>query len=118
MASTNLGSKIFGKKNPTSSKKQNLNLLHAGNYLHSIYIVLGIIGNLEMIQGAFRVVLVVKNPPASTGDAGDKGLIPESGRSPGEGHGNLLQYSCLENPMDRSSWWVTVHSVAKSQTRL
>ena len=44
--------------------------------------------------------------------------IPESGRSPGEGNGNPLQYSCLENPMDGGAWWATVHRVAKSQTRL
>ena len=48
----------------------------------------------------------------------DRGLIPGSGRSPGEGNGNPLQYSCLENPMDREAWWATVHGVAKSQTRL
>ena len=48
---------------------------------------------------------VVKNPPAN---AGDLDLIPGSGRSPGEGNGNQLQYSCLENPMDRGAWWVTV----------
>ena len=47
---------------------------------------------------------------------GDLGLIPESGRSPGEGNGNMLQYSCLVNPMDRGPWWATVHGVAKSQT--
>ena len=50
--------------------------------------------------------------------AGDLGLIPGLGRSPGEGNGNPLQYSCLENPMDRGAWWATVHRVAKSQTRL
>ena len=49
---------------------------------------------------------------------GDPGLIPASGRSPGEGNGYPLQYSCLENPMDRGAWWATVHGVAKSQTRL
>ena len=59
---------------------------------------------------------MVKNPPAGTGDAGDKGSIPGSGRSPSEGHGNLFQYFCLENPMDRRTWWVTAHSVAKSRT--
>ena len=48
----------------------------------------------------------------------DAGLIPESGRSPGGGHGNPLQYSCLENPMDRGAWWATVHGVTKSQARL
>ena len=50
--------------------------------------------------------------------AGDVGLIPGSGRSPGEGNGNPLQYSCLENPMDRGAWWATVHGVAKSRKQL
>ena len=49
---------------------------------------------------------------------GDLGLIPGSGRSPGEGKGNPLQYSCLENPMHRRAWWATIHGVAKSWTRL
>jgi len=62
---------------------------------------------------ASPVVLVVKNPPA---DVRDAGLIPRSGRSPGGGHGNPLQYSCLENPMDRGAWRATVHRVAKSRT--
>ena len=53
---------------------------------------------------------VVKNPPAN---GGDSGLIPGSGRSPGEGNGNSLQYSCLGNPMDRRAWQATVHGVAK-----
>ena len=57
----------------------------------------------------------VKNPPAN---AGDVGSIPGSGRSPGGGHGNPLQDSCLENPMDRGAWWATAHGVAESQTRL
>ena len=51
-------------------------------------------------------------------NTGDTGLIPGSGRSPGEGNGNLLQYSCLENLMDRRAWQAPVHGVAKSQTRL
>ena len=55
---------------------------------------------------------------ASACNAGDLGSIPGSGRSSGEGNGNPLQYSCLENPMDRGAWWATVHGVAKSQTRL
>ena len=55
---------------------------------------------------------------ASAYNAGDLGLNPGSGRSPGEGNGNPLQYSCLENPTDRGAWWATVHGVAKSQTRL
>ena len=49
---------------------------------------------------------------------GDVGLIPGSGRSPGEGNGNALQYSCLGNSMDRGAWWATVHRVAKNRTRL
>ena len=61
-------------------------------------------------------MLVVKNLPANAGDIKDVGLIPESGRSPGGGHGMSLQYSCLENPVDRGAWWATVHSVAKSRT--
>ena len=55
---------------------------------------------------------------ASACDAEDPGLIPGSGRYPGEGNNNPLQYSCLENPMDRGAWWATVHGVTKSQTRL
>ena len=55
---------------------------------------------------------------ASASSAGNLGLIPESGRSPGEGNGNPVQYSCLENPMDRGAWRATVHGVAKSRTRL
>ena len=51
-------------------------------------------------------------------NAGDLGSIPGLGRSPGEGNGNPLQYSCLENPMDKGAWWATIHGVAKSQTRL
>ena len=60
----------------------------------------------------------VKASARNAGDAGDAGLIPELGRSPGEGNGNPLQYSCPENPMDRRTWQATVHGVAKSQTRL
>ena len=62
---------------------------------------------------ASMVAQIVKNP---TGSGGDSGSIPGSGRSPGEGHGNLLQYPCLENPMDRGAWRATVHSIAKSRT--
>ena len=64
------------------------------------------------------MVLVVKDPPASAGDVRDPGSIPGSGSSPGGGHGNPLQYSCLENTMDRGAWRATVHRVVKSQTRL
>ena len=61
---------------------------------------------------------VVKNPPADAGDTRDLGSIPGLRRSPGEGRGNPLQYSCLGNPMDRGAWWAIVHTIAKSQTRL
>ena len=62
------------------------------------------------------MALLVKNPPASAGDVRDMVSIPGSGRSPGGGHGNPLQYSCLENPMDRGGWRATVHGAIKSQT--
>ena len=57
---------------------------------------------------------MAKNPPASAGDTGDAGSIPGSGRAPGGGHGNPLQYSCQDNPMDRGPWWATAHGVAES----
>ena len=60
--------------------------------------------------------LVVKNPPSNVGDIRDAGSIPGSGRSPGGGHSNPLQYSCLENPKDRGAWQATVHGVSESQT--
>ena len=60
---------------------------------------------------------MVKNPPTYAGDIRDTGSIPGSGRSPGGGHGNPLQYSCLENPMDRGASWATVHRVRKSGTQ-
>ena len=61
---------------------------------------------------------MVKNPLATAGDARDVGLIPGIRRSPGEGKGNLLQYSCLGNPMDRGAWRATVHGVSKTKTQL
>ena len=64
-------------------------------------------------MGASQVTLEVKNPPANAGDTRDSGSILGSGRSPGEGHGNPLQYSCLENPMDRGPLKATVHGVTK-----
>ena len=62
--------------------------------------------------------IVVKNLPASVGDTRDLASVPGLGRSPGEGNDNPLQYSCLKNAMARGSWQVTLHGVAKSQTRL
>ena len=59
---------------------------------------------------------MVKNPPAHAGDERDMGLIPGLGRSPGEGNGNLLQFSCLENSMDRGTWQATVHGITQLNT--
>ena len=67
---------------------------------------------------ASQVALVLKNPTANEGDIGDTGLIPGLGRSPGGGQDNPLQYSCLENPMDRGAWLARVHRVAKNETQL
>ena len=64
------------------------------------------------------MVLVLKNPPANAGDKRDRGSISGSGRSSGGGHGNPLQYSCLENTMDRGAWQAMVHRVSKSWTQL
>ena len=64
------------------------------------------------------MVLLVNNPPANAGELRDTGSVPQSGRSPKGGHGKPLQYSCLENPMDRGTWQVAVHRVAKSRARL
>ena len=60
----------------------------------------------------------VKNTPVNARDVGDTGSIPGLGRSPGVGNGNLLQYSCLENSVDRRAWWATVQGMSKSQTQL
>ena len=67
---------------------------------------------------AFQVALVVKNQPANAGDVRDTGSISVSGRSHGGGHGDSLQYSCLENHMDRGAWQAVAHRVSQSQTRL
>ena len=66
-----------------------------------------------ILSGASQVALVIKNLPANAGDIRDMGSIPWWGRSPGEGNGNLLQYSCLEYPMDRGAWWAIVHGGLK-----
>ena len=70
------------------------------------------------INGASKVVLVVKNPPANAEDVREVGSIPGLERFPGEGNGNPVQYSCLENLMDSRASWATVHGVTKSQTQL
>ena len=72
----------------------------------------------ENAYRASQVALAVKNPPASAGDVRDAGSIPGLARSPGGGHGKPLQYSCLENPMDRRAWQATVPGLARSWTQL
>ena len=69
-------------------------------------------------SNSFLGDLAGKESSCSAGDIGDMGLIPGLGRSPGGEHGNPLQYSCLENLMDRGAWWAMVHGVAKSWTQL
>ena len=69
-------------------------------------------GNFKNLYISYRL-LVVKNPPANAGDIRDTGSVPGLGRSPGEGHGNPLQYSCLENLMDREAWQAPVPSIAE-----
>ena len=76
------------------------------------------VSNHGLRNQGFPVALVVKNLPADAGDIRDAGLIPGSGRSSGGGHGNPLQYSCMENPMDRGAWRATVHGVTKRWTQL
>jgi len=78
-------------------------------YRHIIFICYNI---LYTIIEFSQMMLIVNNLPA----ARDSGSIPGLGRSPREGHGNPLQYSCLENPRDRGAWWATVHGVAESRT--
>ena len=78
------------------------------------------VSDMKIVPGF--IFLLLCNPTGDSGgkesacNAGDPGLIPGSGRSPGEGNGNPLQYSCLENSMDREAWLATVHGVSKSRT--
>ena len=75
------------------------------------------IGSRFDLRSVSQVALVVKNLPANAGDMRDTGSIIGSGRYPGVGNGNPLQYSRLENPMGRVAWWATIHGVAKSRTK-
>ena len=77
--------------------------------------IFSFVRNLHTVLCASLVAQAVKEPACNVGDLG---LIPELGRSLGEGNVNPLQYSCLENPMDKGAWWARVHGVAKSRTRL
>ena len=73
---------------------------------------------VKCLQGASQVVLVVKNLLANAGDVRDGSSTPGSGRAPGGGHGNPLQYSCLENPMGRGAWWATYSPWGHKESRL
>ena len=88
-------------------------LLHLGNETCEDYALIGAVSTGSVPGGS-----VLKNLPASTGDTGDWGSIPESERSLGVGHDSPVQESCLENSMDRGGRWATVHGVAKNQTQL
>ena len=95
---------LLVKFNPNLESQQHLTLVPHWSW-----------GGTTASFGDSQVALVVTNTPAN---AEDDSLIPGLGRSPGGGHGNPLQYSCLENPMNRGAWWAAVHRVAKSQTWL
>ena len=107
------------------SKKEKLDLIIPVNLLtstinlkkHNVNMIKQKL-NIEQGRRAFQVVLVVKSLPANAGDRRVASSNPGLGRSPGEGLGNPLQYSCLEISMDRGAWRATVHGVAKSRTRL
>ena len=113
--------KIHGKKEP--GRLQSMGLQRVRHNFH-LFLLKGKMGPAFLSPSqSFRkwirvkcpLLKVVKNPPTS---AGDTSLIPGSERSPGGGHGNPLQYSCLENPMVRGAWQATVHGVTKSWTWL
>ena len=88
----------------THKEKKKVLLYSTGNYIY------------YPVINHTRASLVAQMVKESSHNAGDLGSIPGLGRSPGEGTGNRLQYSCLGNPMDRGAWWATVHRVVKSQT--
>ena len=93
-------------------------ILYTGKYVHlfSHFIFSHKKMTYTTYLGASQVALVVKNSPANAGDARNVGLMPGSWRSPAGGNGNQLQYSCLENPMDRRAWQAIVHRLTESQT--
>ena len=108
------------KPNVLDNRKNNLKFLNFEARQHvNINVCVSSSVNLKCcIHGTSQVVLVVKNPPANTGDIRDMGSIPGLGRSLGGGHANTLQYSCLENQIARGAWWAKVHWVTKSRTWL
>ena len=106
------------KKNETRARPVFASCAHKKKKYSIKILSLQFCGPIIMHGVASQVTLVVKNLPANAGHVWDAGLIPRLGRSPGGGDGNTLQFSGLENPMDRRAWCVTVHGVAQSRTRL
>ena len=94
-----------------------INWLQNTNILTEQYIALAFEGTVSVLRG-LPWWLNSKESSCNTGATGDTGLITGSGWSPGEGHGNPLQYSCLKNPMDRGAWWTIVHRISKEPTQL
>ena len=87
-------------------------VLHVSNGLFLCYLIL-LLNIMSISSGS-----VVKNPPSNAEAPGDAGLIPGSGRSPGEENGNPPHYPCQKNPMDRGTWWATVHDFAQIRKQL
>ena len=92
---------------------------YPSQFLQTKFLQMKLVLGISFVQ-AFQVVLVVKNPPTNEREVTDTNSVPALGRSPGKGEGNgyPLQYSCLENSMDRVAWQATVHGATKSQTQL
>ena len=103
---------------PQSMEKLSSTKLVPGAQKVGDFWYIGISEGRSMQGGASQEALVVKNPPASAGAIRDLGSIPGRGRSPRGEHGSPVQYSCLENPMDRGAWWAAIQWVTKSWTRL
>ena len=122
-SSYNLGYSVVTEGKSLEVKLQGQNKARSRNST-MLYSLTKKIATLHRHFGASQVSLVVKKKkkkktlPANAGDLRDARSIPRSGTAPEGGHGNPLQYSCLENPMDRGAWWATVHGVTKNRTQL
>ena len=114
----NIWSVVLFRSNNSLQRKSPDNSGNVNQYVEASPLVCPIYKLLSEGGKQPLLPLVVKNLSANVGDVKDVGSMPELGRSPGERNGNPLQYSWLENPMDRGAWWATVHRVAKSWTPL
>ena len=109
----------YGQVIPLKSRFCWTNRDHGKDFIFYIFFIIQKLSIIHFINTYCQIKdaspggTVVKNPPASAGDARDSGLVLASGRSPGVGHSNPFQYSCLGNPKDRGAWWATVHGVTK-----